>query len=255
MTKRTRQIFVLILCLGSAVCLPLILLYGSGFRINWTNFSLQRTGSILVEVFPKNSTLTIFETGLQVKNPALINRLPPQRYSVKITKPGYTTWLGTANVKQNYTVNLSKVVLFLNQPSATNLPNYPNSALLSEPVDRTSLPMTLPSNVVGVQWDTKATTLLHYTPYEIKLYYVDHDQSRIVLRQSTAITEAYWHPLETTIVYVAGGKIQVIETRQTDQPNIFTLYTGTTPTDLRFNSAGDILYFTDEKKIWKLPIM
>jgi hypothetical protein len=237
MTKRTRQIFVICLVLISVISLPLILLYGSGYRINWQSLALQRTGSLLLQVFPKNSVLTILERNQQIKNPTLINRLPAQRYTLRISKQHYANWSAAVEVKNNYTTNLGSIVLFLAEPTINVLTGYPKSTIIS----------TL-SN-------TEATTVLHYSPYEIQLSDVATQKSRVILRQSTAITEAHWHPLEENIIYVAGNQVLAIETRVTDQPNMFTLYTGTKPHDLRFNKSGDTIYLTDEGKVLEIQIM
>lgn len=243
MTKRTRQIFVTLLILISIISLPLILLYGSGYHINWQPFSLQRTGSLLLQVVPKNSILTILEQNQKIKNPTLINRLRAQHYTLRISKADYANWSAAVEVKNNYTINLGIIVLFLTNPTITPLNNYPKSALISMPLDKESLP------------NTEATTLLQYSPYEIKLSDVATQKSRVILRQSTAITEVHWHPLEENVIYVAGNQVLAIETRITDQPNIFTLYTGTKPHDLRFNKSGDTMYLTDEGKILEIVIM
>lgn len=255
MTQHTRQIFVASLITVSAISLPLILLYGSGYRINWNTYALQRTGSILVQTIPKNSVLTIFERNEHIETPTLVNHLPPQRYSLKITKENYAQWSSTADVKTNYTVNLGTVVLFLAEPETVSLSKYPKVALTPNTADTASLPIPLNATIKRALWNSEKTTLLYYTPFELTLLDTTQRKSRVILRQSTPITEAAWHPLEENIVYVAGQQVQVIETRDTDQPNIFTLYHGKKPHDLRFNKSGDTLYLTDEGKVLELVIM
>lgn len=255
MTKRTRQIFVACLILISIISLPLVLLYGSGYRINWQNFALQRTGSLLLQTLPKNSVLTILERNQSIKNPTLINRLPPQHYTVRVSKANYVNWNTTVDIKPNYTINLGTIVLFLAEPTITAITKYPKTALAPNTADDATLPFKLDFTITSAQWNAEATTLLYYSPYEIKLYDVAKQQSRVILRQSTVITEAQWHPLEENIIYAAGYQVQVIETRPTDQPNIFTLYNGTAPHDLRLNKSGDTLYLTDEGKILEVTIM
>jgi|GEM_PF-3646969 hypothetical protein len=304
MTKRNRQIYLIILVLITVVSLPLVLLYSSGYRVNWQTYKLELTGTLLAQTLPKTAQLNIQELNRTVTTPALINNLTPGNYHVTISKTNYANWTTAIVIKPQQTVNLNTVLLFFNQSTPQLITHYPNDIVTDNKnittianlsnqlqyqlaqlnlsdnltilnnhadlftiLDKTtgnlylgidvnnSPPIKLDAKVIQAQWDNQNNQLLYASPYELKIYDATAKTVRVILRQSKPLTEALWHPLNTNIVYVENNQIKVIETRASDQPNIFTLYYGTKPNNVKINKKGDALYFTDSDKILTLQIM
>ena len=75
-----------------AVTAPLLILYTAGYRYNWQRGKLQETGVLLLNYHPTDATVTVQDTLSAAKAPARFTGLTPGRYTIRITKEGYTPW-------------------------------------------------------------------------------------------------------------------------------------------------------------------
>lgn len=97
--------------------------------------------------------------------------------------------------------------------------------------------------------------LVYNTEYEIYVVDSNFDQQTI-LRQGTPIRQVKWHPRGGYIIFATDSTIEILETRLTDSPNRYTIYSGAAPSNISINSDGTLLYFsTPDKQSWELPIL
>ena len=156
-------------------------------------------------------------------------------------------------------LNLSPRTTVLLEPSITVLDHGSNTLYY---IPDPNAPQVYPvaERVQGMQWNDTETQLLYQTDFELVLYNPDQHEHQVVTRQSEFIGEAIWHPRGSYVLYTSGSDIIAIETRLTDSPNQFTLYTGTKPTDLITDKKGTMLFFHDhhpvsgEIELFQLPM-
>lgn len=89
---------------------PIIIMYTAGYRYDWENGLLKQTGTISIDVEPKNATVYLNGIKLQDKMPIRLNNIAPAKYSLRITAPEYFDWLKEIEVKNkqtNYTKEIS----------------------------------------------------------------------------------------------------------------------------------------------------
>ena len=91
---------------------PIIIMYTAGYRYDWQNGLLKETGSISVDVEPKNATVYLNGIKLQDKMPIRLNNIAPAKYNLRISAPEYFDWQKEIEVKNkqtNYTKEVSLI--------------------------------------------------------------------------------------------------------------------------------------------------
>lgn len=94
----------------------LLVAQATGYRYNVAVGKWQKTGMVIVEVVPKNSTL-LFDGEIYPINQSL--RLPvvlPGTYRVRIIKDKYQNWEEQITVSSGYVVKVDPIHLFLTTP-------------------------------------------------------------------------------------------------------------------------------------------
>jgi hypothetical protein len=116
--------FVLLFC----ILVPVILLYATGHTINWRRLSLEKTGSIIIDSTPSGATvflngqivnnnfLEIFTEKTPLLTKAKINNLAPGEYTIRLEKDGYWPWEEKFQLAPDEVANFGKIGLF-NQTS------------------------------------------------------------------------------------------------------------------------------------------
>ena len=113
MTIGLRRIIFYSFCLIYFIITPVIILYASGYEIDWrhlfTPLAIQKTGMIMIESSPAGANIYLNGqekeplTGLFLeklfpkkdeafKTPAKIKNLLPGSYNLRVEMPGYWPW-------------------------------------------------------------------------------------------------------------------------------------------------------------------
>ncbi len=71
---------------------PILILYANGYRFDWNQKTLYKTGLLVLEYLPKDATLMIDGAAKATKSPARIGGLAPRNYALRIEKEGYFSW-------------------------------------------------------------------------------------------------------------------------------------------------------------------
>ncbi|MBI2415371.1 MAG: PEGA domain-containing protein [Candidatus Kerfeldbacteria bacterium] len=127
MTKRSRQLYFSLVVLASAIILPGLLLYSSGYRVDWRSWTIERTGSLRLTTVPSAATVSVLELNISAQTPVLMNQLFPGTYTVQVTKPGYMTWLNKVTITAQQTVQFDPLLLFSTDANTIKLTDYPNT--------------------------------------------------------------------------------------------------------------------------------
>jgi len=111
MTKRTRQIILLITTLFFVLATPAILLYAWGYSFDWQNKKPVLTGGLYLKSVPKKAEIYINDKPIKGTTPTFIKRLLPKEYKVKVTKQGYHSWQKTLKVESKIVTESKNILL------------------------------------------------------------------------------------------------------------------------------------------------
>lgn len=115
MTKRTRTCLFLICAFLFLVTAPSLLLYSQGYRIDFENREIVKTGGLYFKVLPKEAKIFINDKLVKKTDfffgSAFIENLLPRKYLVEITKSGYQSWKKNLEVKEAQVTEAKNIVL------------------------------------------------------------------------------------------------------------------------------------------------
>ena len=112
MSIRFRRFLYFFLLLLFAIVAPTLVLYTSGYRMDWNTRRLYKTGLLLVEYLPKDATFSIDGEVYDMRSPAHINGLSPRSYLLRVSKEGYTPWEKRLWIPEGITTFLKHIILF-----------------------------------------------------------------------------------------------------------------------------------------------
>lgn len=221
MDIRIRRLIMTIFLLFFVITAPLLLLYASGYRYDFTRGRLQRTGNIFLEAPSIRSAYVYIDNQLYretLSNKIFVKNILPGEYTVNITKDGRYPWSKTLLVQPGLTTFVKDIVLFL----------------ISEPIQLTQQPMT--KAALSPLESTLAYTLTTLDITELYSYSLKDGASTLISRFDTDKILLTWSP---------SGKILLAQTKDTafsiENGNTITSYDTTPYTSLRFNEITDQL--------------
>lgn len=118
MTKKTRRVLFFICAFLFLLAAPSVILYSQGYRLDWEQKKLVKTGAFYFKVAPKGAT--IFLNGKSKKKTdfffgsAFIENLTPKKYLVEIKKPDYQDWKKNLEIKETQVIEAKNIVLVPN---------------------------------------------------------------------------------------------------------------------------------------------
>lgn len=120
MSKRIRNILILLFGIIFFIGAPSALLYSQGYRVDLKNGDLVRTGGFYFKIHPKPYKVYLNgklkqESGLLFDRIFLKNLLP-KSYNIRITKKGYFPWEKNLSVKQGMVTEAKNITLFPKNP-------------------------------------------------------------------------------------------------------------------------------------------
>lgn len=225
--RRTKSLFKILLSqLAVALFITLlalsILFYAEGYRINFKNFKIQKTGVLYVSTFPKNATVYINGREKTEKSPFSENLLPGY-YNVDVLKEGYAGWSENVKIEAEMLSDFKNVVLFKSEPQIKTLTDQRMINALNSPVDTLAI---------------RNNNGLIYSEYEIWL------ENQIVTRFSTPIDRVVWYPDEKHFVFQQSDEIRVIEISGKNDTLLVKL-SSREPTNFSLNDKGTEIYYKD----------
>ncbi|MBI5220248.1 MAG: PEGA domain-containing protein [Candidatus Liptonbacteria bacterium] len=123
-------LFLVFLILGLGT-----LFYSQGWRINFKTLVLTKVGAIYVRSYPSSASIEL--DGRPIPNDSwlfdrgtLINNLYPKTYQLRLTRPGYQTWLQTVSVQPMLVAEAKSAVLVPTIDGTDRIDNGPTTSLL-----------------------------------------------------------------------------------------------------------------------------
>ncbi|MBI4276538.1 hypothetical protein HY629_01725, partial [Candidatus Uhrbacteria bacterium] len=108
---RRRLIFILFLAFFLTIA-PLLILYASGYRFDWTHRTIYKTGLLIVEYTPRDASFSLDGVVMDTHSPMRLSGLAPRSYLLRITKDGYIPWEKRLWVPEYITTFVRHVSLF-----------------------------------------------------------------------------------------------------------------------------------------------
>lgn len=110
-----------------------IVLYAMGYKYNWPKKIFERTGVFFIKSYPKDSEVYLNNIKQKEQTPALINRLLPNFYQIKVGKTGYFDWQKNLSISPDTTTFIEDISLFKSNQKIELLAsgNFNSPAVLS----------------------------------------------------------------------------------------------------------------------------
>ncbi|MBU1164090.1 PEGA domain-containing protein [Patescibacteria group bacterium] len=91
---------------------PILIFYTAGYKFNFKNFKVEKTGILVLETKPKDAKIYINDNLVEYTTPAQINNFLPNFYHIKLQKEGYHSWQKTLKLESNLTTFAKGIILF-----------------------------------------------------------------------------------------------------------------------------------------------
>ncbi|MCD6410442.1 hypothetical protein J7K92_00650 [bacterium] len=96
MTKKQKHLIFLSLLLSFFIVAPITIFYFQGYRFDWQNKKLTKTGGIFLKIKPSGATVylnhILYKKTNVIFDSLLIDNLPPKKYHILIRKDNYQDW-------------------------------------------------------------------------------------------------------------------------------------------------------------------
>lgn len=102
------------------IVMPLLVLYARGFKYDFTQRKLIKTGTMVIKSDPGGATIYLDNQKQKAKTAAVMRFLSPKEYDVRVEKAGYQTWTKRLAVNAQYVTwtaaNRDAISLFYGAP-------------------------------------------------------------------------------------------------------------------------------------------
>lgn len=233
--RRNRIAQILIGQLSVALLIVLIslalIIYSQGWRINFKNFKIYKTGLIYLMINPTPEKIYIGDKEFKGKNEFYLNLIPGD-YTLKITKDGFNDWTENIKINEEMVLSYKNVLLFSKNPSVSELTDQSKIDYLNTPDN------SLAEN---------AKNKLAYNKYEI------WTDDNLVTRFSEPIENVAWYPDYEHIIYQQGNQIKIVD-KDGFNENILVNLSSLSSTRFVVGGKGRELYFIDNARYMKAVI-
>lgn len=87
-----RRIYYSIVIVLFLITASLLVLYSTGYRYDWQNHKIFKTGALSISTLPKNSNVYLDQMLIATKTPTMIKNLKPKKYELLVAKDEYWPW-------------------------------------------------------------------------------------------------------------------------------------------------------------------
>ncbi|MFA5106914.1 MAG: PEGA domain-containing protein [Patescibacteria group bacterium] len=117
MTRNNRRFLYLSFILFFFVIAPILVLYSSGYRLDWAHRRLIKTSVINLNTRPKGAEIWLNGVNQEKKTPTILTGIFPGTYDIKLVKDGFLPWQNTITVRTSRASVLYSIILFRNTTS------------------------------------------------------------------------------------------------------------------------------------------
>ena len=108
-----RRFIFWLFVVGFLVAGPLLVLYTAGYRYNFSNGQVLRTGVLSITTSPRGVDIAIDGEAVGQRTPQVLKQITPGEYEITLSKDGYHTWSGMVDIVSGETSQLQTIQLFL----------------------------------------------------------------------------------------------------------------------------------------------
>lgn len=112
MSLPLRRLFFYIILALFVISAPLIILYTAGFRYNFKQNKILRTGAIMLSSDPAGANVFLNNRERRETTPARLLNITPGEYDVGVSKDGYFPWQKKLTAQSNQVTFGNNIVLF-----------------------------------------------------------------------------------------------------------------------------------------------
>lgn len=124
MSLKSRRILFAFFVLIFFILVPVVLIYATGHTINWRRFSLEKTGTVLIDSEPSSASIFIdgkaISTGFwgdlqndtTLTTSARLKNIAPGEHTIRLELYGYWPWEEEFSIKPDEAVNFNTIHLF-----------------------------------------------------------------------------------------------------------------------------------------------
>lgn len=116
MDKRIKKILILIFVVLFLLAIPATIFYCQGYRFDFKNKKLVKTGGLSFQTRPTNCEVYLDEEIIKKTDllfgSVFVKNLLPKRYAVRISKEGFSSWEKILEVKEAFVTEAKNIVLF-----------------------------------------------------------------------------------------------------------------------------------------------
>lgn len=91
---------------------PIVVLYTSGYRYNFSKNKIEKTGILVIASEPKGAQVFINGKNVEDGTPARIKNMMPGDYAVKVEKDGFYSWEKVLTIRSKLTTFAEDIALF-----------------------------------------------------------------------------------------------------------------------------------------------
>jgi len=133
-----------------------VILFASGYKIDWQTRTLQKTGFLLVETYPNNAEVSVAGKIIKKLSPVTIKRLLPGKYLTEINKEGYLPWQANLTIKPGLVTEQRNTLLTFAELDPELLLESPSKLLTISPNESRLAIATLENEII--LWNVKNQT-------------------------------------------------------------------------------------------------
>jgi PEGA domain-containing protein len=235
-------IYVLFVAIFILLALALVT-SANGYLLNRNTFTLEETGIINLTVHPVPANISLNgKTKEYTKSDIGLSYLKPGRYSVVVSKPGYTSW--------SKNVNLMPLQVDLN-PFVTLFLAHANPRTATE-AERNLLTTQEANPLSFDDLDVRANEIWTKPIARTYPFAQTVNQFQLVARLSSPVEKITWfsarNRIHTHIVYQYGKEIHIMD-RDGSNDLILATLNQDTPTTLAVDSENDVLIYRDGEQV------
>jgi hypothetical protein len=253
------------------VLLPVILSYALGYKIDYRNLKIYKTGILYIASRPAGASIYLNGAMRNDLTPARIEELKPGSYKVEVRKDGFYPWEKEMVVMANMVTKEDHIVLFsITQEmkpvsrggirdfliSGNNYIYYmKRSGLFRSDADGTGMKKLSayrdwPDGIIGKRFSSDGNDFLFFSASKLGVVHLQPGEVKVdeVFIGDEPIMDAFWYPRAGYIIAVTHKDIKVVELSGAGTRNIVSLYKfNSKPRNVRYDDENGSLYFIDTR--------
>jgi len=112
LTRHIRIFIMLSLVVSFFVLSPILILYTAGYTFNFSNFHIEQTGVMSIDVTQDDAKVYLNNVFIDAKLPIRLANYLPGIYNLRIQKEGYYDWVQDIRVESKKTTYIKSIFLY-----------------------------------------------------------------------------------------------------------------------------------------------